>query len=161
MASVRDVVQKDTAFEQKRSCLFSRRSGTSGEGDALLLENRVVFVALPNRAICVRSDLLAAKDDFLEEEDVVFSVNIHFHDHENILKDEFAKVGQMMAFPVFDTCLEACDCECIFGLALSFVDSVGDCFGVFQTSLQLFVMGIVGVCGSFEQGLEGMSEMQK
>lgn len=81
---------------------------------------------------------------------MIFSVDVHFHDHEDILENEVAEIGQMMAFPIFDACLEAGDCKGIFGLTLRFINSVGDSFCILQTSLKLVVIGIVGVGRRFQ-----------
>lgn len=153
MARVSYVVQENTTFQQKRCRLFSRGSGATGQSDALFLEDRIVLATFPYRPICVRLDLLAAKNNFLEEEDVVFPVDVHLHDHEDVLEDEFSKVDQMMPFPVFNTLLEASHGLCILGSPLSFVDLVGYPFGRFQSLLQFVNVRVIRVRYRLEQGL--------
>lgn len=84
---------------------------------------------------------------------MIFPVNVHLHDHEDVFQNEFTEVGEVMPFPVFYTSLEICYCLCIFGSSLCLVDPSGDPLDNFDTFLELIIIRIVLFGSSFQKFL--------
>ena len=84
---------------------------------------------------------------------MIFPVNVHLHDHEDILQDKFAEIRQVMAFPVLNTGLEVCYRLCIFGSSLRLVDPSGDPLDNFDTFFELVIIRIVLFGSSFQEFL--------
>lgn len=88
------VIQEDSTLQKEGCVLLPRQPRTTRSWCGLLLQNRVAFATLPDSsAVRGWQYLLTAEDDFLEEEYVIFSVDVHLRDHEDILEDEFSEIG--------------------------------------------------------------------
>jgi hypothetical protein len=79
---------------------------------------------------------------------VILPVNVRFGDNEDVIKEEFAKVLEVMAFPVIDSHLKILDGLLIFGLTLSFVDLIRDPFGGFTACFEFIKKGIRAILGT-------------
>ena len=104
----------------------------------LFLEDRVALSDLL-RVLWLKSKLFTAEDDTLEQEDVIFAVDVGLGHDENVFQQEFTEVGDVMTLPVLDPAFEVPDGLHILGSALSFVDLVRDTLGR-CTSLPEFVV---------------------
>lgn len=144
-----DVVQEDTSLkEQGRVLLLWRPMAARQAGHAvrLLLQNRVALSAFPviRTARRARHDFLAAQDNLLEEEHVILAVDVHLHDHEDVVEDELAEIGQMMAFPVFDARLETRYRLLVLRSSLRLVDAICDALRSFETLLEFVIEWVIG-----------------
>jgi hypothetical protein len=108
----------------------------------LLLKDRVALANLL-RVLWLEGKLFTTEDDALEQEDMIFAVDVGLCHDEDVFKQEFAKVGNMMTFPVFNPAFEVSDSLHILGSTLSFVDLVRDTFGGCTSSLEFVVVWIV------------------
>ena len=73
---------------------------------------------------------------------MVFAINVGLGDEEDIVKEEIAKVLQVVTFPVFYAGIEVLDGQFILGSSLSLVDFIGDTAGGVDAMLQLFKMRV-------------------
>lgn len=151
-----DVIEEDPSLEEQRGRLLSRcsaagrRRGRDGLGAVRLLQNRAAFSDLFVRN---SGGVLAAEDDLLKEEHMILSVDIRFSDHEDVVEQEFAEVGESMSFPVFNSLFQHLDCRCVDRPALRLIDLLGDSFAGGDTVIKFLVEFVVGrVC--LEQLLE-------
>lgn len=97
--------------------------------------------------------LFAAEDDTLEQEDVVFAIDLRLGHNENIFEQEFTKVRDMVALPVLDPAFEVSDGLHILSSSLSFVDLVCDALSGCAPLLEFVVIWIVGGRCSFQKRL--------
>ena len=88
---------------------------------------------------------LTAEDDALEQEDMIFAVNVGLGHDENVFEQEFAEIGDVMTFPVFNSAFEISDGLHILSSALSLVDLVRDTFGGRAPFFELIIIRVV--CG--------------
>ena len=135
-----DVVEENATLQQERSTLFlvGRATGNiEGWRCIRLLENRIALADLLSVGD-KRVVLFAAKDDFLEEENVVFPIHLRFGDREDIVEKERAKVGDMVALPVFNAALQVLHRREVFCPALSLIDLIRDPLRGSDTLLELF-----------------------
>ena len=121
----------------------------------LFLEDRV---ALPNllRALRLKSKLFTAEDDPLEQEDVVFTVDVGFCHDKNVFEQKFTEVGNMMTLPVLDSAFEISDRLHILSSSLSFVDLVRDTLGGCASCLEFVMVWIVDRRCNFQKRLTEM-----
>jgi len=108
----------------------------------LFLEDRVAFSNLL-RVLRLEGKFFTTQDDTLEQEDVVFPVDVGLGHDENVLKQEFTKIGDMVTLPVLDPAFEVSDGLHILSSTLSFVDLVRDAFGGCTPFLEFVVVWIV------------------
>ena len=94
----------------------------------LSLEYRVALTNLL-RILWLECKFFAAEDDALEQEDVIFAVDVGLGYDENVFEQEFAEIGDVVTLPVLDSTFEISDGLHIFSSALSLVDLVCDAFG--------------------------------
>ena len=88
--------------------------------------------------------LFTTKDDALKQEDVIFAVDVGLGHDENVFKQEFTEVGDVMTFPVLNSAFEVSDGLHILSSALSFVDLVRDTFGGCTSFLEFVIVWVVG-----------------
>ena len=81
-------------------CLANAAWKRQRSGSTLLLENRTILVLsfATFRRLC--SCFLAAKDDFLKQEDMIFPVDIGLRHDKNVVEEEITEIFKMMAFPI-------------------------------------------------------------
>jgi len=83
-----DVIEEDPSLEEQRGRLLSRcnaagrRGGRDGLGAVRLLQNRV---ALGDLFVRNSGGVFAAENDLLKEEHMIFSVDIGFRHHEDVV----------------------------------------------------------------------------
>ena len=94
----------------------------------LFLEDRVTFPDLL-RVLLLESKLFTTEDDALEQEDVVFAIDVGLGHDKHILEQKFTEVGDMMTLPILDSAFEVSHRLHIFSSALSLVNLVRDTFG--------------------------------
>lgn len=88
-------------------------------------------------------DFLAEEYDFFEKENPVLSVDIRqSRNDEYAVKQKFAKVLQMMTFPILDAALETFDSLIIFRPTLHFIYLIHTSSGSFGACLQLQEMRV-------------------
>ena len=103
----------------------------------MLFQNGVAFVDF----LAVRAkgnELFAAKDDLLEQEYVVFPIHVRLGNHEDVVEQESAKVGDMVTLPIFDAAFQILHGREVFRPALRLVDLIGDPFRGSNAVLELF-----------------------
>lgn len=101
----------------------------------------------------MKSELFTAEDDTLEEEDVVFAVDVGFCHNENIFEQKFTEVGDVMSLPVLDSDLEIPNGLHILSPSLSLVNLVCDTFCGRTSPLEFIIVRIVDRRGDFQQRL--------
>lgn len=74
---------------------------------------------------------------------MVFPIHFRFGDQEDIVQEEIAEVGQMVAFPVFNTALELPHSLDVLSTALRLVDLVRDTLGCRRACFKLIVVWIL------------------
>jgi hypothetical protein len=104
-------------------------------------------------------DLLTAKDDFLKQEDVVLAVNVCLGDNEDVVKEEVAKVGEVMPLPVLNARLQVLYRRLVLRPSLCLVNFIRDTFSGGSALLELVVIRVVLGIGSLDQRLEEQSAM--
>lgn len=120
----------------------------------MLLEDRVAFTPLPSTASShLLNYFLTTENDLLEKKDVIFSVDFHLHDHENVVQDKFAEIRQMVALPILHSLFKARNCLQVLRSPLRFIDPICYTLGSFKSQLQLAVIRIVGLVRCFQKGL--------
>ena len=92
----------------------------------------------------MESELFTAEDDTLEQEDVIFAVDVRLGHDENIFEQKFTEVGDMVTLPVLDPTFEVSDSLHVLGSTLSFVDLVRDTLGGCTSFPEFVVVWIVG-----------------
>ena len=143
---MRDVIQEDTTFQQQWGTLLCLRTTRCCDLESvrnLFLEDRVALTNLL-RVLRLEGELFTTEDDALEQEDVIFAVDIGLGHDENVFEQEFTEVGDMVTFPVLNPAFEVSDGLHIFSSALSFVDLIRDTFGGCTSFLEFVVVWIVG-----------------
>ena len=142
---MRNVVQEDTTLQQQRGIplRLATRCCYLKSVRSLFLEDRVALPNLPC-VLWLEGKFFATKDDALEKEDMIFAVDVGLGHDENVFKQEFTEVGDMMSFPVLDPAFEVSDGLCVFSSALSFVNLICDTFGGCASFFEFVVVRIVG-----------------
>ena len=84
---------------------------------------------------------------------MIFPVNVHLHDHEDIFQNEFTEIGEVMPFPVFNTSLEVCYCLCVFGSSLRLVDLISDALRSSDAGLEFLDVRVVGITDRLKERL--------
>lgn len=149
-----DVIQKDATLQQQRGILLCLATSCCDLGStrSLFLEDRV---ALSNLLCTLRlkSQFFTTENDTLEQEDVIFAVDVGLGHNENIFEQKFTKVGDMVTFPILDSAFEVSDCLHILSSSLSFVNLVGNTFGGCGSSLKFVMVWIDGGRCNFQKRL--------
>lgn len=127
-----NIVEEDSAFEEKRRIFPLRLAGQSCHRRTrrarLLLQNRVILGDLLGAIWRRGLSLFAAKDNLLEEEDMVFAIDFRFRHHEDVVQEKFAEVIKMVPFPISNSLLQASHRLLIIRSPLRFVNLIGDTF---------------------------------
>ncbi len=71
----------------------------------MLLQNRVILGDLLGAIWRRCLSLFAAKDNLLEEEDMVFAIDFRFRHHENVVQEKFTEIVEMVPFPISNALL--------------------------------------------------------
>lgn len=85
---------------------------------------------------------------------MIFPVQISFIDHKYVIKQEFAKVLDVVALPVVDSFAKSSDSQFILCSSLSLIDLVCDAFGGVRASLKFFVVSVCTRRCSFDKRLK-------
>jgi hypothetical protein len=145
--SLSDVIEEDPSLEEQRGRLLFRCSaaGRWGRRDGLgavrLLQDRV---ALGNLFVRNSGGVFAAEDDLLKEEHMVFSVDIGFRDHEDVVEQEFAEVGKCVSLPVFNSLFQQLNGCCVNCPALRLIGLLSDSLAGSDALLEFLVEFVVG-----------------
>lgn len=154
-----DIIEENAALEQQGRPLLGAgqgRRGHAGPNGLLLLENRASLANLANGARLsgvMLDNLFAAEDNLFKQKDVVFAVNVGLGNDKNVVEEQIAKVGEMMAFPIFDTRLEGLDRVAVLDLALCLIGLIGNALGDGNALLELVIVGVCVLVGAFEKVL--------
>ena len=136
--------------ELRSPCQYLRRlQRKRGSG---FLEDGAGLAALA-RVGGIGGDLLAAEDDLLEEEDVIFPIDLGLVDDEDIVEEELTKVGEVVALPVFDATFEVLDSRVVLRPSLCLVDLISDALGRLDAGFELVDVRIVGVADGLDKRL--------
>ena len=81
----------------------------------------------------------------MKQKDMIFAIDVGLGHDENVFKQEFTEVRDMVALPVFDSAFEVSDGLHILSSALGFVYLVRDALGGCASFLEFVVVWIV--CG--------------
>ena len=155
--SLGNIVQEDAALEEKRGALLLVRRARAGKAEGSrwgrrFLEDGVALADL--LAVSgLRNVLLAAQNDLLEQEDVILPVDLGFGDTEDVVEQECAEVGDMVALPVLDTALEVLDRRVVLRPSLRLVDLISDALCGGDASLELVRVRVIRVSDGLEKRL--------
>jgi hypothetical protein len=135
-----NVVDEDATLQLKLIDALTRRP----------FEDRVALLVLLTR----RPNLLAAKDDALEEIDIVLALVLALDDDEGLLEEKFAERSDIVALPVFDTVAEVVDGLKVFLATSLLVDLLRHSHDRVVTRLELVVVLVI-FRRVLEEGLQG------
>ena len=101
---MRDVIQEDATLQQQWGTLLCLRAAGCCDLKSirnLFLEDRITLTDLL-RVLRLEGKLFTTEDDALEQEDVIFAVDVGLGHDENVFEQEFTEVGDMVTFPVLN-----------------------------------------------------------
>ena len=84
---------------------------------------------------------------------MVLAVDLGLGDTENVIKEESAEVGDMVALPVLDAALEVLDSRVVLRPSLCLVDLISDALGRLDAGFELVDVRIVGVADGLDKRL--------
>jgi len=151
-----DVVQENATFEQQWCCTLACGTGAGVAWCQLpvgFLQQTGALPALAAATVGSCDSLFAAKNDLLEQEDVVLAVHVALGDCENVVEEKLAEVGDVVAFPVFDAGLECLHRLTVVIAALGLVDLVGNALDGGIASLELIDQRVVSIPDSLDEFL--------
>ena len=82
---------------------------------------------------------------------MVLAVDLGLGDTEDVIKEESAEVGDMVALPVLDAALEVLDSRVVLRLSLCLVDLISDALCGGDASLELFDVRVICLADRLEK----------
>ena len=84
---------------------------------------------------------------------MVLAVDLGLGDTENVIKEESAEVGDMVALPVLDAALEVLDSRVVLRPSLCLVDLISDALRSSDAGLEFLDVRVVGISDRLQERL--------